>query len=168
MKRRLFTMLTACVMALCMSCPAFASAYTLKDATNTALKDAGLTAGKVYKLEAEKDDGEYEVEFRQIGTNTEFEYDISRSGKILEKSVKYSYTPIKSKKKISRKSARKIVAKASGIKYRTVKKGTCKYCRKAKVGYYRIKFCTKKYKFEYKLLAKTGKIIKYKYEKRHK
>ena len=161
----LMTIITALVMVMMMSVSAFADSLTQDGAVNTALKDAGLTAEKVQGLEVELEKGKYEIEFMRKDNRTEFEYEISASdGKILEKSVDYVYSRTKSKKKIGAKAARKKAAKISGIKYKTVNKGTCKYTYKKKLGKYTVKFRSGGYKYEVDVLAATGKVIEFEKE----
>ena len=165
--RTLRTVLFAIVMTLAMSVTAFAGTVDKTGAKETALKDAGLTASKVKRMEVEYDDesNSYEIEFVQKSNKTEFEYEISaRDGKIIDKSVEYAYKRNTSKKKISKNDAIKRVAKASGVKASVIKKGSCKYTYKKKTGKYTIKFRSGNYRYEYELLAPTGKVIEYEYE----
>lgn len=85
-------------------------------------------------------------------------------GKILEKSVEYVYERTKSKKKIGVKSARTKAAEITGIKYKTVRKGTCKYTYKKKFGKYKVRFKSGGYKYEVEIAAATGKIIEFEKE----
>ena len=160
--KKIFTLITAIMMVIAMSATAFADSITQDTAVSKALSDAGLDSSKISGLEAEYDDGKYEIEFIQTDKGTEFSYEIAASdGKIIEKSVDYKYTKTKSKKKISKKSARKKAAKITGVKYSKVKKGSCKYKYKKKFGKYTVKFKTGGYKYEVDIAAATGKIIEY-------
>ncbi len=158
--RRIFTILLSMTMVVMMSAAAFADSMTQESAVKAAFKDAGLSKDKVVGFEAEKDDGKYEIEFTDPDSGTEYSYEFSASsGKMLEKSVDYTYKRTSSKKKIGTKAARKKAAKISGIKYKTVKKGSCKYTYKKKFGKYKVKFKTGGYKYEVEIAAATGKII---------
>ena len=138
------------------------SGITMDEAINKALNDAKLTKSKVKYLEAELDNGKYEVEFTKKANNAEYEYKISKkSGNILRKEVEYVYKHNSSKKKIGKEAAREKVAKFSGFKLSTIKKGTCTYEYDDNEGTYEVKFKTSKYKYEYEVLAPTGKIIEY-------
>lgn len=150
------------------STTAFAgSGISKSTAINKALSDANLTKAKVTMLECELEHGKYEVEFTKKANNAEYDYEISKkSGKILEKSVDYEYTPNSSKDKIGKSAARKKVSKFSGISLATVKKGTCTYEYDDNEGTYEVKFKTKKYRYDYEVLAPTGKIIEYSRELR--
>lgn len=57
------------------------------------------------------------------------------------------------------KSARKKAASLTGVKYKTVKKGSCKYKYKKKQGKYTVKFKSGGYRYEVEVLAPTGAII---------
>ena len=156
----------ALIMAVAMSATVFADTLTEDDAVQNALKDAKLDVTQIKALEVEMDSetNSYEIEFIQKSNKTEFDYEIAAdSGMILEKSVDYAYKHNKSKKKIGKTKARKIVAKASGVSLKAIKKGTCKYTYK-KQGKYELKFRSGNYKYEYELLAPNGKIIEYEYE----
>lgn len=61
--------------------PKASKLITRAEAKNIALKDAGLKASQVWDLEVEKDDGRWEVNFET--SNYEYEYEISKYGKIL-------------------------------------------------------------------------------------
>lgn len=160
--KRIITIITALTMVMMMSVTAFADSITQDTAVKKALSDAGLSKSKVSGLEAELDDGKYEIEFRQKSNKAEYDYEISASsGKILEKSVDYSVKKTKSKKKIGVKSARNKAAKITGVKYSTVKKGTCKYTYKKKFGKYTVKFKTGGYRYEVDIAAATGKVLEY-------
>lgn len=139
---------------------------TGKQALSIALKDAGLAKSDVCKIEVEQAKGIIEVEFTKKGARTEYEYDIAKAdGKLLEKSVEYAYEHNSSKSKIGKKAALKKVAKHSGIKLSTVKKGTCtyKYCKHE--GKYKVKFKYGNWKYEYELLAPTGKVLEWEKER---
>lgn len=160
--KKIFTLITALTMVMMMSLTAFADSLTQEDAVSKALSDAGLSKSKVTGLEAELDDGKYEIEFRNKSNKTEYDYEISAStGKILEKSVDYTYKRTKSKKKIGTKAARTKAAKITGVKYKTVKGGTCKYTYKKKFGKYTVKFKSGGYRYEVDIAAATGKVIEY-------
>ena len=103
--RKVFVVTLALVMVLTMSVSAFAdSKISMKKAFSIALENAKLTSDEVRRVEKEWDDGAYSIEFTQKGSRTEYEYEISASGKILEKSVDYVYRHNYSKKKIGKKA----------------------------------------------------------------
>jgi len=163
--KRIFTIATALIMVMMMSVSAFAASITQENAVALALSDAGLGADQAGGFDVELEKGKYEIEFIQLDNGTEYGYEISASdGRILEKSIDYVYSRTKSKKKIGAKSARKIAASASGIKYKKVKKGTCKYKYKKKLGKYTVKFRSGGYKYEVDILAATGQVIEYEME----
>ena len=159
--RRVSVITLAVIVVIAMSASAFAGSMTKKEAVKKALKDAHTSKDKVYALEAELDDGKYEIEFTKKKNDAEYEYEISKSGRILEKSVDYVYKHSSSKNKIGKKAARKKVAKFSGIKYSIIKKGTCTYEYDDNEGTYEVKFKKGHYKYDYEVLAPTGKIIEY-------
>lgn len=176
--RRKSTAFLAVMMAVFMIAGAFAltpsddaaarssGAVGKRAALKIALKNAGLERSEVKSVETEKDDdGSIEVGFVRIENKAEYDYEISaKDGRILEKTVDYKYKKIKSKKKIGSKKAMKKVAKASGKKYSTVKKGTCEYKYKKHQGKYEIEFRSGDYEYDYELLAPNGRIIEYGYE----
>ena len=154
------------ILMIGMSVSAFAASSpgSENEALNIALKSAGLKKSEIKKIEVEKEKN-YESEFVRKSNGAEYDFEISaKDGRILEKSVDYKYKKTKSKKKIGKEKARKVVAKASGNSYNVIKKGSCKYTYKNKQGKYEVKFRTTNYKYEYELLAPNGKIIEYDYE----
>lgn len=163
--KKIFPLIMTMMMVIAMSATVFADSITQETAVDTALKDAGLSKSKISGLEVDKEDGKFEIEFRQTSNKTEYDYEISASdGKITDKSVEYVYKRTKSKKKIGTRKARTKAAKISGIKYKTVKKGTCKYTYKKKFGKYTVKFKSGGYKYEVEIAAATGKIIEFEKE----
>ena len=168
MKRRIRTavaLLAALAMVMTMSVAAFADGVIgNKAALNKALKNTGLKKTQVKYIENEYDAEEnvYEVEFTKKKNNAEYSFDIdAETGKILEKSVDYRYKRNTSHKKIGKVAARKKVAKFSGISYKTIKKGTCRYEYDDRKGTYEIKFTKGGKNYDYEVLAPTGKIIEY-------
>lgn len=158
--KRIRMIITAMLMVIAMSVTSFAAGIDQNGAVNIALKNAGLSADQVTALEAERDGGKYEIEFINAATGDDYGYDISASsGKILEKSVDFAYSKNKSKKKISKKSARKKAAAITGVKYKTVKKGSIKYKYKKKQGKYTLRFKSGGYRYEVEIQAPTGKVI---------
>ena len=152
---------------LMMSVSVFAATVTKDSAVKTALKDAGLKKCAVTSLKSKKDDGNFEIKFKKKSTGEKYEYEISTaSGKILEKEVEYTHKRNTSKQKISRKKALKRAAKASGIALSTVRKGSCSYKKEDGEWIYEVKFKSGKYKYEYEILAPTGKIIGYEKERK--
>lgn len=160
--RKFMTTAVITFMSLVMSVSAFAgSRITEKEAVNKALKDAGLSRARVTRLEAEYDDGKYEIEFTKKTNKTEYDYEVSKKGRILEKSVDRRYKKNHSHKKIGKIAARKKVAKFSGISLKVIKTGTCRYEYDDGEGTYEIKFRKGSYKYDYDVLAPTGKVIEY-------
>ena len=160
MMRKAITILLSGLMVMAMSVTAFADAVTADGAADIALANAGLSRDAVTMLESEADDGKFEVEFVDNATGNDYSYEIKAAdGKILEKSVDYVYSRSKSKKKIGAKAARKKAASLTGVKYKTVKKGSCKYKYKKKQGKYTVKFKSGGYRYEVEVLAPTGAVI---------
>lgn len=165
MKKMMMVLITA-ALTLGMTATVFAAGFSQKDAVNKALKDAGLTSSEVKRLEAEYDDGKYEIEFICKSDRTQYDYEISASsGKILEKSVDIVYKHNYSNKKITKSAAQKAVARYSGIKLNTIKKGTCRYKRSDGEGKYVLNFKSGKYRYEFDVLAANGKIIEWDMER---
>lgn len=169
MKRgnRIFGICLALIVAIAMCTPAFACSISKSKALDKALKNEGLTKAQVKVLKLKKESKkQYEVKFIKLSTCTEYEYELNAcNGKITEKEVKYCYKRCSSKSKIGKKQARKIVAKASGVSVKKIKKGSCKYKYKGNKGYYKIKFRSGKKKYSYKVLAPTGAIMEYEWER---
>ena len=166
MKKRLnifLVLLAALAMAVTMSVSVFAAGISSSDAAlKAALKNAGLKKSQVKHIDAQydKEYGVYEVEFTKKSDGKEYEYGIvPDSGAIVKKEVDYKYKKNCSHKKIRKKAARKKVAKASGVSYKTICKGTCKYNYADKRGTYEIKFTNGNKRYVYKMLAPTGKIM---------
>ena len=170
--RRIGTALLAIMMMFALSASVFgetasaASAIDESAALKIALKNAGLSKSSVRMIEVEKESSKsIDVEFVRSSNKAEYSYEIAvKDGRILEKAVEYKYTKTTSKSKIGQEKARKAVAAFSGISYNTIKKGTCTYQYSKKMGKYEVKFRSGSYKYEYELLAKTGKVIEYEYE----
>ncbi len=159
--RRISVFSLAVIVILAMSVTAFAGSITKQQAVNKALKDAGTTKANVYALEAEKDDGKYEIEFKKKKNKAEYDYTISKSGTMLEKSVDYVYKHNYSKEKIGKLAAQKKVAKFSGIKFSVIKNGTCRFVKDDGEGKYIVKFRKGHYRYDYDVLAPNGKIMEY-------
>lgn len=163
--KKLSVMAMVILMTLALSGTAFAGTLSEQGALKTALNDARLTKSQVKAIEIEKGKKAIEVEFICKKNKAEYSYDIAKSnGKILEKSVEYRYKHNASKAKIGKKAALKKVAKFSGIKYSVVKKAKCTYKYKKNEGEYTVKFRYKGYKYEFELLAPTGKVTEWEME----
>ena len=158
----------AAVMALAMTGTAFAGSAISKDeATSIALKNANTSKSGVSGLETEYDKQKkvWEIEFVKKDNKADYEYDIAGSnGRIVEKSVDLKYKHNSSKSKVGKEAAQKAVAKHSNSRLSTVKKGTCKYEYDDMEGTYDVKFVKGSYKYDYEVLAPTGKIIEYGYK----
>ena len=161
MKRIAVAVLTI-VMMLSMSVCVYADSVTKAEAKKIALKDSNLTASQIKNYEIEKEGKKWEIEFTKKKNKAEYDYKISAtSGKVLEKSVDYVYKKNKSKKKIGKAAAQKKVAAFSKIKLSIIKKGTVKFERDDGQGEYSVKFKKGHYKYDYTVLAPTGKIIEF-------
>ena len=165
--RGLLVLGLALVLSLSLSATAFgAASISTNEAINKALKNAKLTKSKVVALEAEYDDGKYEIEFIKSSNGAEYSFEYSKSGKLLEKSVDYNRTPNYGAKKLSKTQARNKVASFGGFKKATVNKGSCVYTRDDGQKVYEIHFNTTNYRYEYEVHARTGKIMEYSKEAR--
>lgn len=162
--KKITTIITIVMLTFAMSASALASsAVTESKAVKIALKSAKATKAQVYALEAEYDEGKYDVEFIKKSNKAEYSFEISKKGKILEKSIDYRYKKNHSKAKIGKAAAQKKAAKVTGISLAKVKKGTCiySYDYEDREGKYEIKFKTKSYRYEVDVLAPTGAIMDY-------
>lgn len=165
--RALMVLGLSLILALTMSVTSFAaSGFDRQDAINKALKNANLSKSKVAALEAEYDDGKYEVEFIKKSNGAEYTFEYSGSGKLLEKSVDYNRAPNYGAKKISKATAISKVAKSGGFKKATVSKGSCRLTNDDGQRIYEIHFNTSNYRYEYDVHARTGKILEYSKEAR--
>lgn len=173
MKKRMSIVLAlfaALAMVMSMSVSVFAEGVNSNDAAlKRALKNAGLKKSQVKRIDVEYDKengkGIYEVEFTQKSNGKEFGYEIlAGTNTIVKKSVEYKYKKNSSHKKIGKKAARKKVAKASGVSYKTVCKGTCRYEYDDRKGTYDVKFKKGDRRYEYELLAPNGKVIDYEWK----
>lgn len=167
MKRTLRTLLIAALaMALVftMTGMAFAgSEMTVEKAYKIALKDAGLTSSDVRCVEKDYDreDKVYEIEFKKKGSKIEYGYEISNTGKILEKSVDYNRAVVKGSKKFTKADAINVVVKTHGFKKTVVSKGRIKLEKDGGQWVYEMKFRSGSYRYEYEVHAATGKILEY-------
>lgn len=161
--RKVRTIVVALIMVMAMSASVFAADITVGKAKSIALKNAKLSAKKVTRMSAklDREDGVYEVKFRSKKNGAKYEYEITTTGKIVEKSVDYKYRRTASRSKIGRTKAMKKAAKHAGVKLAVVKRGSCKYEYDDGKGTYEIKFRNGKYSYEVELLAATGKVIEY-------
>ena len=160
--RKVFVVTLALVMVLTMSVSAFAdSKISMKKAFSIALENAKLTSDEVRRVEKEWDDGAYSIEFTKKGSRTEYEYEISASGKILEKSVDYNRAKVYGKKKLTKEDAINKVVDFSGFKKSTVKNGTVTLEKDDGQWVYEVRFDTKSYHYEYDVHGRTGKILEY-------
>ena len=158
----LTTVLVTAILTMALATTAFAGTISGKDAVKTALHDAGFCKSQVSNIEVERDKTSIEVEFVCKKTKAEYEYEIAKNGGgILEKNVEYRYKHNCSKAKVGKKAALKKVAKFSGVKYSIVKKAKCTYKYKKNEGTYTVKFRYRGCKYEYELLAPTGKVIEW-------
>ena len=164
----ILSLITALAVVMTMSISAFAATLNNGDeALQKALDNAKVKKSQVKRIEIEYDgdDGVYEVEFTVKKNGKHFEYDISAdSGKIVKKSVEYKFKKNRSHKKIGKKAARKKVAKLSGVSYKVIKTGTCKYEYDDGKGVYEVKFSNNGRRYECEVLAPTGKIIEYEWK----
>jgi len=167
--KTLVALTAALAMVMTMGVSVFAAGISSNEAAlQKALKNAGLKRSQVMFVDAEYDRSSrtYEVEFTKKSTGTEYDYEISaKTGNILEKSVDIKHKRNSSHKKIGKTAAMKKVAKHAGVSYKTVKAGTCYYDYDDGKGTYEIKFETTKHRYEYEVLAPTGKIIEYGWER---
>lgn len=158
--KRAIVVLFALVLTMAFSGTAFAASVSVNDALGIALRDAGLKQSQVTNIDKERDKNSIEIEFTKKKSRVEYDYKIAKSdGTIISKDVDYPYKHNSSKSKIGKKAALKKVAKHSGISYSVVKKAKCTYKYKKNEGIYTVKFSYKGYRYEYKLLAPTGKVI---------
>ena len=159
-RRKMMLGVLALILVLTMGTGAFAATLTPKQAKAKALKDAGLKASKICKYECELDKGQYDIEFETKKKHHEYDYAISASTGIIEEmSVEYTHKLNTSKDKIGKEAALKKVADFSGKKLSVVSSGTCKYKKDGREWIYEVKFRSGHYKYEYDVLAPTGKII---------
>lgn len=171
MKRRVniaLTLFAAIAMVMTMSLAAFADAITSNDAAlKKALKNAGLRKTEVTRVDVEYDreDDVYEVEFKKKSDGRKYDYEIAAAeGRIIKKSVDYKYKRNSSHRKVGKTEARKNVAKFSGISYKIICTGTCRYEYDDRQGTYEVKFKKGNRRYEYEVLAPTGKIIEYEWK----
>ncbi len=167
MKRTLRTLLIAALaMALVftMTGMAFAgSEMTVEKAYKIALKDAGFTSSDVRCVgkDYDREDKVYEIEFKKKGSKIEYGYEISNTGKILEKSVDYNRAVVKGSKKLTKADAINVVVKTHGFKKTVVSKGRIKLEKDGGQWVYEMKFRSGSYHYEYEVHAATGKILEY-------
>lgn len=160
-KRLIPAILSICLF-LTMSVPVFAAAATKEDALETALKDAGMKKTEASRIKVKKDNNEYEISFKNKKNGNRYEYEVSvRTGKIREAEAEYKHAFNSSKKKVGKEKAIAAAAKKAGVKKSVVKSGTCRYKKEDGEWIYKLKFRTKKCKYEAEILAPTGKVIEF-------
>ena len=139
---------------------------TKDGALKIAFKNAKTTRSGVKRLEVELENGKYEIEFTKKKNGNEFDYEILKSnGVIWKKAVDYKYKHNYSTHKIGKKKAIKKLAKRTGISSKTIKKGTFHFERDDGEGKYEIKFKYNGKRYEYDMLAATGKVIEYQWKR---
>jgi len=164
MKRRRITVISL-LLILAMTMTSFAAgSITKKEALKKALKSAKTTKSAVKHLDIELEKGAYEIEFTKRSNGNEYEFKIAKSnGRILEKSVDYTYKKPTSSKKVGKTKARKTAAKKAGVKYSKIKNCYCDYDVDDDTGIasYDVEFRSGHYKYDIEVLAATGKVIEY-------
>lgn len=166
--KKIITIMMALIMVLSTSAASFAAdSISKSEAIRIALKSANTTRAKVYGLEAELENRKYEVEFTKRSNKAEYEFKISKRGRILKKSIDYRFKKNHSKEKIGKAAAQKKVAKFTKISLKTIKRGTCRYeyDHDDKEGKYEVKFKKGHYKYEVDVQAPDGAIMEF--EKRY-
>ena len=164
--RTLIILVLSSIMVFTMTANVFAATkLTKKSAIEKALADANLTKSNVYGLEAEYDDGVYEVEFTKASNGTEYSFTYSKTGKILEKSVDYNIKSVFGKKKLTKSEAVSKVASFSGFKKSTISDGFINLDSDDGEYIYEVRFSTSTYDYEYDVHARTGKILSYSKER---
>ena len=166
MKRTIFVLSLALILVFSLTANAFAgTSLSRSQIISKALKNANTTQSKVYALEAEYDDGVYEVEFIKRSNGAEYSFEYSRSGKLLEKSVDYNRAPVYGEKKLTKAQARAKVASFGGFKSSTVSNGSVRLDYDDGQPIYEVCFSTSTYYYEYDVHARTGKVLEYSKER---
>lgn len=165
--KRVSVLALALVLAMAMTVGSFAGTMSTSKAKSMALKNVGLTKTQVKYMEAEYDDGKYEVEFTKKSNGAEYSFEYSRGGTLLEKSVDYRVKKrTGSSDLISKTTAKNKVKKFGGFKSSTLKNAKV-YKEKDDGQYiYEVKFKTSKWRYDYDVQAKTGKILEWSKERR--
>ena len=133
---------------------------TKEEAKLIALRNAKLKQKQVKSIKVKKKGSCYEVEFIRKSNKVRYEYDIYiHSGGVREEELEYPHARNTSKSKISKAAAYKIVAKKSGFSLAKVKNGSIQYKKDDGEWTYVIKFNVSHCKYEYTLLAPSGKLI---------
>ena len=154
----------AAVLVLTAGMGVFAAAQTQdltrREALQAALADAGLKRSQVRSVEAEKERNTWEIEFIRKRRHTEYDYKIAAASGLVKKAeAEYRHALNTSTERIGKKAAQKAVADFSGFSLKTVRSGSCKYKKDGREWIYQIKFRKGHYRYEYEVLAPTGKII---------
>ena len=157
-KKGLFTVI-ALITVLAVSVSAFAAGFTRQDAQKLALKDAGVKAKQVRQLKSELDGRYFEVDFTVKNDKTEYEYEITKDGRIKKVDIEYYHKFNPSKEKISKTAAKKAAAKAAGVKLSKVKAGTCRFKINDGEGIWKLTFKSGNCRYTVEVLAPTGKVI---------
>ena len=150
------------------------SQITLSQATDIALKDAGVkkSDAKITEAKAEKYDRtpHYEIEF--IANAKEYEYEIAMSnGKILKKEVENTSSSKPSadaSNYISLDEAKEIALKEAKVSSENAKFIKAELDKDGRTAHYDIEFVSGKYKYEVEINAKTGKVTDYERERADK
>lgn len=150
------------------------SQITLSQATDIALKDAGVkkSDAKITEAKAEKYDRtpHYEIEF--IANAKEYEYEIAMSnGKILKKEVENTSSSKPSadaSNYISLDEAKKIALKRAKVSSENAKFIKAELDKDGRTAHYDIEFVSGKYKYEVEINAKTGMVTDYERERADK
>ena len=153
MKRTLRTLLIAAL--------AMALVFTM---TGMAFAGSEMTVEKAYKIalkDYDREDKVQEIEFKKKGSKIEYGYEISNTGKILEKSVDYNRAVVKGSKKLTKADAINVVVKTHGFKKTVVSKGRIKLEKDGGQWVYEMKFRSGSYRYEYEVHAATGQILEY-------
>ena len=130
---------------------------TLAEAKKIAYNHAGVNTNNLYDVSAELDDGVYEVEFSSKGT--EYNYKVSKAGKVLshytEKDDDY-VSPSKKASNITKAKAKSIALNHAGVSADSIRS----YEIELDDGVYEISFEKGRTEYEYKINAKKGEVLR--------
>ena len=130
---------------------------TLAEAKKIAYNHAGVNTNNLYDVSAELDDDVYEVEFSSKGT--EYNYKVSKAGKVLshytEKDDDY-VSPSKKASNITKAKAKSIALNHAGVSADSIRS----YEIELDDGVYEISFEKGRTEYEYKINAKKGEVLR--------
>lgn len=139
--------------------------FNQEAAIAAALKEAKVEKSEVTGIEAEAEDGRYDVEFIKTSNGAEYSFEFDGNGKLLEKSVDYNRMPEAGEAKLSKDDA--VTAAADFLKIDRAKVAAGYVGQDSDDGevIFEISFSTDNWNYEVELSGVSGKVLEWSKER---